>query len=443
MSHICNTIDDVGLFLKTRDSKKRSQCWIFKKLYRLSNIYESTKPTMDNLSINNRTRSYSFLNTVCHEKQQEIDLLNKQICVKDNIITDLKARLGRHERLYMPVGDKESVLIARQAEVKHRLNAQLREKELELETIRCQPDHEKDQEIQRLRAALQERDRAEATRNVLCTSLAEEADQLRGQLSTTVKVCQELMTRLQKDKRGGGELEDMSSDMDSLNAQIRQLQDENQQLKQRVAYVQNLNSQWQKYDSSREDYIKGLCQRLKESTGQGLMPVTSSVNSGLLHQEISRLNNLLEDKMRECARLVRENEEIRRQDNDRIQTLEQQVLIYTEDFKSERADRERAQGQIDALKEQLKQQESRDVVPMCRVHIGHRISSKRSKDTSEPLLRTTAERRQQPAAAAATPNSAWNECPVLSELQCPQCQATFSDTETTEYLNHCLDCARL
>uniref|UniRef100_A0A3Q0SEP6 TNFAIP3 interacting protein 2 n=1 Tax=Amphilophus citrinellus TaxID=61819 RepID=A0A3Q0SEP6_AMPCI len=427
-----------------------------------------------------KTRSYSFLNTVCHEKQQEIDLLNKQICVKDNIITDLKARLGRHERLYMPVGDKESVLIgpsnslvesllneiyklkqkkneldlmaARQAEVKHeiqRLNAQLREKELELETIRCQPDHEKDQEIQRLRAALQERDRAEATRNVLCTSLAEEADQLRGQLSTTVKVCQELMTRLQKDKRGGGELEDMAQMQ--KNTEVCNVLGATDGFihvcagphAQKSPIVQNLNSQWQKYDSSREDYIKGLCQRLKESTGQGLMPVTSSVNSGLLHQEISRLNNLLEDKMRECARLVRENEEIRRQDNDRIQTLEQQVLIYTEDFKSERADRERAQGQIDALKEQLKQQESRDVVPMCRVHIGHRISSKRSKDTSEPLLRTTAERRQQPAAAAATPNSAWNECPVLSELQCPQCQATFSDTETTEYLNHCLDCARL
>lgn len=30
-----------------------------------------------------------------------------------------------------------------------------------------------------------------------------------------------------------------------------------------------------------------------------------------------------------------------------------QVLIYTEDFKSERADRERAQGQIEDLKEQV------------------------------------------------------------------------------------------
>lgn len=32
-----------------------------------------------------------------------------------------------------------------------------------------------------------------------------------------------------------------------------------------------------------------------------------------------------------------------------------QVLIYTEDFKSERADRERAQGRIADLKEQISQ----------------------------------------------------------------------------------------
>lgn len=347
-----------------------------------------------------------------------------------------------------------------------RLTVQLREKELELESVRCQPDHEKDQEIQRLRSALQERERSEATRAVLCTSLAEEADQLRSQLGATVKVCQELLARLEKEKKGGGEVEDVaqqqkskemteSSDLSSVNAQIRQLQEENQQLKQRVAYVQGLNSQWQKYDSSREDYIRGLCQRLKETSGQGLVPGLGSISTGLLHQEISRLNGLLEEKMSECARLGREVEEIRRQDHERIQTLEQQVLIYAEDFKSERADRERAQGQIQDLKEQvyqLKQQlhkqqgasrENREVVPMCRVHIGHRITSRRHKDSSEPLLRNTAEMQKQPAAAAATPSPAWNECPGMSELQCPRCLATFSDTDAAEYLNHCEECAKL
>lgn len=457
---------------------------------------------MDNVSINTDTdalkdklRSCSTLNTLYHETRQEIELLNKQIDVKDNIIADLKARLGRYERIYMTVGDNESVVIgpskslleslckeicklkqkrnemelkaSRQAEEIQRLTVQLREKELELESVRCQPDHEKDQEIQRLRSALQERERSEATRAVLCTSLAEEADQLRSQLGATVKVCQELLARLEKEKKaGGGEVEDValqqkskemteSSDLSSVNAQIRQLQEENQQLKQRVAYVQGLNSQWQKYDSSREDYIRGLCQRLKETSGQGLVPGLGSISTGLLHQEISRLNGLLEEKMSECARLGRGVEEIRRHDQERIQTLEQQVLIYAEDFKSERADRERAQGQIQDLKEQvyqLKQQlhkqqgtsrDNRDVVPMCRVHIGHRITSRRHKDSSEPLLRTTAEMQQQPAAAAATPSPAWNECPGMSELQCPRCLARFSDTDAAEYLNHCEECAKL
>uniref|UniRef100_A0A3Q1FCI1 TNFAIP3-interacting protein 2 n=1 Tax=Acanthochromis polyacanthus TaxID=80966 RepID=A0A3Q1FCI1_9TELE len=485
---------------------------------------DSVSLSPDGDALKDKMRSYSVLNTLYHEARQENELLTKQLCVKDNIITDLTSRLGRHERILMTVGEKESVVIgpssslvesllkeirklkqkrndmefkaARQAEEIQRLNVNLGEKELELERVRCQPDHEKDREIQRLQSALEERERTETTRAVLCTSLAEEADQLRGQLGTTVKVCQELLARMEKGKReaGGGDMEEEAaqqqkaketsepSDMSAAKAQIRQLQEENQQLKQRVAYtsessdvsaakaqihqlleenqqlkqrvtyVQGLNSQWQKYDSSREEYIRGLCQRLKESSGQGLMPVMGSVSSTLLHQEISRLNSLLQEKMSECSRLGREVEEIRRRDQERIQTLEQQVLIYTDDFKSERADRERAQGQIEDLKKQvsqLKQQlhkqgasrDSRDVVPMCRVHIGHRITSRRNKDTSEPLLRTSAE-KQQPAAAAA-PDSAWNECTGLSELQCPQCLARFNDTDAAEYLNHCEECAQL
>lgn len=82
------------------------------------------------------------------------------------------------------------------------LTKQLREKELELEHIRSQPEHEKDQEIHRLRSALVEKERCDATRAVLCSSLAEEADQLRGQLSSTVKMCQDLLTRLERGKEG-------------------------------------------------------------------------------------------------------------------------------------------------------------------------------------------------------------------------------------------------
>lgn len=83
--------------------------------------------------------------------------------------------------------------------------------------------------------------------------------------------------------------------------------------------MQNLNSQWQKYDSSRQDYIRSLCHRPKET------PSLGSVSTGMLHQEISRLNNLMKDKMSECERLERELDSTRRQSQERIETLKQQV----------------------------------------------------------------------------------------------------------------------
>ena len=64
----------------------------------------------DNEAMKDKYRSYSTLNTLYHETRQEIDLLNKQIYTKDNIIADLKARLGRNEGIYMTMGD-ESVAI--------------------------------------------------------------------------------------------------------------------------------------------------------------------------------------------------------------------------------------------------------------------------------------------------------------------------------------------
>lgn len=71
---------------------------------------------MDNVSMNSdlrreTVRSCSTLNTLYHETRQEIDFLNKQLYVKDNIIADLKTRLGRYERIYVTVGDNQSVVI--------------------------------------------------------------------------------------------------------------------------------------------------------------------------------------------------------------------------------------------------------------------------------------------------------------------------------------------
>lgn len=90
------------------------------------------------------------------------------------------------------------------------------------------------------------------------------------------------------------------------------------------------------------------------------------------------------------------------------------------------------------------------MVPVCCVHIGHRITSRRHKDSSEPVLRATAEVQKQPAvvaaaapAAATTANPNWNNCTAMSELQCPRCLATYHDRDAAEYLNHCEECAKL
>ncbi|XP_077427838.1 TNFAIP3-interacting protein 2 [Vanacampus margaritifer] len=441
-----------------------------------------------------KKRSYSTLNTLYHESRQEMELLAKQLAVKDNIIAELKLRLAGHERLCVGVGDHQSVVVGpskslleslckeiyklkqksnetdlkvvRQEEEIQRLSEQLRQKDAQLESVKCgakshgesNGDPDKDLELRRLRSA-------EATRAVLCTSLAEEAEQLRGQLGATVQVCRQLMVKLEKSKAGGAQVGEQAATQPPdrcTNSQIRQLEEENQQLKQRVAYVQGLNSQWQKYDSSREEYIRGLCQRLKNSAVTPLVPSLGSASAALLHKEISRLNGLLEDKLSECARMRGEAQEASRKNRERVQMLEQQVLIYTEDFKSERADRERAQGRIQDLKEQichLKQQlhkqgasrETRDV-PVCHVHIGHRVSSSTSsrrhhRDAGDRTgARTNMQRQSAPSAAppppaALPPDAALTEVP--SDLQCPRCLATFSEDDAARYLNHCEECATL
>ena len=78
-----------------------------------------------------------------------------------------------------------------------------REKDREISRITHWPQREKDLDIQRLQRSLAEKERVQATRAVLCSSLAEEADQLRSQLGATVGVCQELLRRLEGKKQEG------------------------------------------------------------------------------------------------------------------------------------------------------------------------------------------------------------------------------------------------
>lgn len=58
-----------------------------------------------------------------------------------------------------------------------------------------------------------------------------------------------------------------------------------------------------------------------------------------------------------------------------IDTLQLQVVIYREDFQSERADRERAQGQIAQLQDQLNQLVQRTSAAASQVNLHYNIHS--------------------------------------------------------------------
>lgn len=101
-----------------------------------------------------------------------------------------------------------------------------------------------------------------------------------------------------------------------------------------IFQVEDLNAKWQKYDASRDEYVKRLHLQLKEMKSQleqqhGITP--AQTNSDLMHKEIFRLNKLLEEKMNECIKTKRELEDVKKAsegDNERIQMLEQQVIKF-------------------------------------------------------------------------------------------------------------------
>ncbi|NXN14288.1 TNIP2 protein, partial [Indicator maculatus] len=136
-----------------------------------------------------------------------------------------------------------------------KLNQQLEEKNGEIQQMINQPPYEKEREILKLQKSLAERERAQATSDVLCRSLADEAHQLQRKLASTAEMCQHLAKCLEeKQRKEKGNSDDhiatersnqvffltyyyLSDSETSLQALICNLQDENRMLKQKVAHV--------------------------------------------------------------------------------------------------------------------------------------------------------------------------------------------------------------
>lgn len=89
--------------------------------------------------------------------------------------------------------------------------------------------------------------------------------------------------------------------------------------------VEDLNAKWQRYDASRDEYVKGLHAQLKRRQ----VPLEPE----LMKKEISRLNRQLEEKISDCAEANQELTAMRMSRDtalERVQMLEQQVSSGSE-----------------------------------------------------------------------------------------------------------------
>ncbi|XP_072262639.1 TNFAIP3-interacting protein 2 [Pyxicephalus adspersus] len=441
----------------------------------------------ENRSLKSKLQSYSTLSTFYHEARQQNKNLNKQLAEKEALIIKLKdnqvnSALPDHHlepskslvdslveqlsSMKNKLKETESICQEKVESLNQeiqRLHQQLEERDQKMLKMSSWPSHEKEMEIFRLQRSLAEKERVQATSEVLCRSLSDETHQLRRKLAATAEMCQQLVTCLEDaHRRNGGTSEQpqiQNKDVEN-EAILSKLQEENRLLKQKVMHVEDLNAKWQKYDASREEYVKGLHQQLKEIKAQrehtkGGHSVHK--NPDVLQKEINRLNRLLEEKMKENTKLQQEASEIasaRIADQERIQMLDQQLLVYKDDFISERADRERAQSRIQELIEEIsglqkraRRQDDKDVGSQFQIHIGNRNRTYVQKKSSEPLRGLTTEhaesqRQLSPADNPERQRSPTSERRGLDELQCPRCLQVFHDRLGENFLEHISECCQ-
>nr|XP_055182469.1 TNFAIP3-interacting protein 2 isoform X1 [Nyctereutes procyonoides] len=437
-------------------------------------------------------RAAAALCGLYHEAGQRLRRLQDQLAARDALIERLRARLAAlegdaapslvdalleqvarfREQLRQREGGAGEAALRQEIE---RLSEQLEEKEKETQQLMSQPEHEREKEVALLRRSVAEKERARAASDILCRSLADETHQLRRTLAATAHMCQHLAKCLDEQQCAQGNLRGKSPEPEctggaaSVQAVIEKLQEENRLLRQKLIHsflvsaalessvalspqVEDLNAKWQRYDASRDEYVRGLHVQL-----QGLQAPPEPEKTScpeLMRKEISRLNRQLEERIRACADGRRELAAVRGARDaalERVQMLEQQILAYKDDFTSERADRERAQGRIQELEEQvasLRQQASwtqdRREPGSCRIHTGNRTPKYLETDALE-LVAPSGRRTGTGSQGLDLPTE--GRCPGTTrrgqgDLQCPHCLQCFGDEQGEELFRHVAECCQ-
>ncbi|XP_037990139.1 TNFAIP3-interacting protein 2 isoform X2 [Motacilla alba alba] len=360
----------------------------------------------ENRSLKNKVPRYNALCTLYHESVQQLKHVQLQLAAKEATIRELRGSLARQRQPPAAGGDAaagaeparslvESLLeqleqardserlSARRAEALgqevQKLNQQLEDKNGEIQQMINQPPYEKEREILRLQKTLAEREKAQATSDVLCRSLTDETHQLQRKLASTAEMCQHLAKCLEeKQRKEKGNSDDQTptersnqllDNETSLQALICNLQEENRMLKQKVAHV----------------------------------------------------------------------------------------LVYKDDFTSERSDRERAQSRIQELQAEVaclqhqlaRKQDSRDTSSHFRVHAGNQnhlyvqtnVEHLRGNSPGQTGTRRTKSQSEQ-ASPPGDNGNLGSEGRAQGELRCPHCMRFFSDELSDEFLKHVAECCQ-
>ncbi|XP_017655789.1 TNFAIP3-interacting protein 2 isoform X3 [Nannospalax galili] len=381
-------------------------------------------------------RAAAALCGLYHEAGQRLRRLQDQLAARDALIARLRARLAAlegdaapslvdalldqvarfREQLRRQEGGATEAQLRQEVE---RLTERLEEKERELQQLMSQPQHEHEKEVVLLRRSVAEKEQAQAASDILCRSLADETHQLRRTLAATAYMCQHLAKCLDEGQRAEGDGGKRNPDE-----------------------VEDLNAKWQRYDASRDAYVRGLQAQLKGQQGPP--------ESELMQKEISRLNRQLEEKINNCAVVKQELAAVKMARDsalERVHVLEQQILAYKDDFTSERADRERAHGRIQELEEKVsslmyqvsQRQDSREPGP-CWILTGSKTTKCLETDALELVApagwRSGSQKMEPPAEGGHLHRAQRSQ----GELQCPHCLQCFSDDQHEAFLRHMSEC---
>ncbi|KAL3862979.1 hypothetical protein ACJMK2_004835 [Sinanodonta woodiana] len=242
-----------------------------------------------------------------------------------------------------------------------------------VEAVLGSSDSNKDRAISELRQALDQSRQECHSREIICQSLQEERSRLRQQLNEVVVKCQEMACQLHEKDRTDSKIVEVKQSVQvsgNNTEEIKRLQDEIRQLKvQNDMQIMEVNQQWQEYNRQQVSMLEATNKDLREQLEKASNLVSKSVldKAKKEAEEANKQKRQIEEELSQTHQnLIRMSEEIEalktkqissvsKSHQETISALKAQIQICTEDFESERRDREKAQSKIAQFEADIEQ----------------------------------------------------------------------------------------